>query len=126
MRKGNGIMVNLRPVGVLLALGAVSGCAGPSFQRTANVSDSACIRQAWVAEAYLWEAVRDCGRDVPDLSGDPGLQREASLSGIPFVRQELAANGKSQAYLCHGGPPAFERFDAPYPSVGRCTVLGGV
>lgn len=107
----------------LLCVLALSACAEQPFQRPANVADATCIREAYVGEVYLEQAVRDCGIRVPDLSGDPGLQRQASLSAIPFIMTEHAAGGKSQTYLCRGTPPVSERLDTPYASVGRCTAL---
>lgn len=117
-------MMTPRTVGALVCVVTLSACAERPFQRSAGVSDSTCIRQASVADSYLWEAVRDCGARLPDLSDDPGLQRQASLSGVPFRKETHEADGKTHAYVCRGAPPAYERMDTPFPSVGRCTALG--
>ena len=119
-------MLGLRLTGVLFSVVALSACAEQPFQRPANVADSTCIREAYVAESYLWEAVRDCSKRVPNLSGDPGLQRQASLAHIPFIKEVHKADGEGRAYICRGGPPVLERLDTSYPSVGRCTALGTI
>jgi hypothetical protein len=117
-------LTTFRSAGALVCVMALSACAERPFQRSAGVPDSTCIRQASVADIDLWEAVRDCGTRLPDLSDDPGLQRQASLSGIPFIRKTHPADGNTRTYVCRGAPPTFERMDTPYPSVGRCTALG--
>lgn len=124
-RKGKRLMLDLRSVLVLFYIFALSACAEGSFRRPAYISDSTCIREALIGD-NLWEALRDCGTRVPDLSDDPGLQREASLSGISFIKQKHEADGKNRSYVCRGAPPTFERLDTPYPSVGRCTAIDGI